>query len=313
MANNIFVIAEHLNGKVEDITYEMLGKAKELAASAGGEAVAVLLGSGAKGLAGDFAAGKVLYVDSPQLAEFNPEAYCKTIASLVNSHAPKAVLVGNTSQGMDIAAGLSIDCGLPLIAYASDLSAGNVTSQLYGGKMNVESAVEGDRFIASVLAGAFPTDAGKGSGAAVEDVPAPDLSGLKIKFKQLHEPEGGDVDITASDVLVSVGRGIQNEENLEIVQEFADKLGAALSCSRPIVDNKWLPKTRQVGKSGLKVKPKVYIAIGISGAPEHIEGMKDAECIIAINTDANAPIFDFAHYGTTEDLFDVVPAMTGKL
>ncbi len=306
--SKIFVIAEHLNGEVEDITYEMLGKAKSL----GGDVIAVLLGSGAKDMASDFAADKVLYVDSPELANFNPEAYCKTIVSLVGSHTPNIVLVGNTSQGMDIAAGLSIDCNMPLIAYASDVSEGSVTSQLYGGKMSVESAVEGD-FIASVLAGSFPVDAGKGSGAAVEEVAAPDLSGLKIKFKQLIEPEGGDVDITATDVLVSVGRGIQNEDNMEVVQVLADKLGAALSCSRPIVDSKWLPKTRQVGKSGLKVKPKVYIAVGISGAPEHIEGMKDADCIIAINTDANAPIFDYADYGTTEDLFDVVPALTEKL
>jgi electron transfer flavoprotein alpha subunit len=313
MSNNIFVIAEHLKGKVEDITYEMLGKAKELASSSGGEVVAVLLGSGASDLSSDFGADKVLYIDSPHLADFNPEAYCKTLAAVIGEHQPKTVLVGNTSQGMDIAAGLSIDCDMPLVAYASDISAGSVTSQLYGGKMNVESQIDGDRFIASVLAGAFPADAGKGSGAAVENVAAPDLSGLKVQFKQLVEPAGGDVDITQHDVLVSVGRGIQNEDNLPVVQALADKLGGALSSSRPIVDSKWLPKTRQVGKSGLKVKPKVYIAVGISGAPEHIEGMKGAECIIAINTDPNAPIFDYAHYGVTEDLFDVVPALTEKL
>lgn len=121
------------------------------------------------------------------------------------------------------------------------------------------------------------------------------------------------MDITTQDILVSVGRGIQNEDNLPMMEELAAKLGAVVSCSRPIVDNKWLGKTRQVGKSGLKVKPKVYLAFGISGAPEHIEGMKDAELIIAINTDSNAPIFDYAHYGTTEDLFDLVPAITGKL
>lgn len=308
MSNNIFVIAEHLNGKVEDITYEMLGKAKEM----DGDVVAVLLGSGAKDLAGDFAADKVIYVDHAELASFSPEAYCKTITALVSADAPKAVLIGNTSQGMDIAAGVSVHCGLPLVAYASDIEDGKITSQLYGGKMSVESDVEGS-YIASILAGSFPADAGKGGGAAIEDAAAPDLSGLKVKFKQLIEPEGGDVDITQHDVLVSVGRGIQNEDNLEIVQALADKLGAALSCSRPIVDSKWLGKTRQVGKSGLKVKPKVYIAVGISGAPEHIEGMKDADCIIAINTDENAPIFDYAHYGTTEDLFDVVPALTDKL
>lgn len=306
--SNIFVIAEHLKGKVEDITFEMLGKAKGL----GGKVTAVLLGSGAKNLADNFGADKVIYVDSPQLADFNPEAYCKTIAALVTSHSPNIVLVANTSQGMDIAAGLSVACNMPLLTYASGIQAGSVTSQLYGGKMNVESSV-GDSFIAAVLPGSFPADAGMGSGAAVEDASAPDLSDLKIKFIKLIEPEGGDVDITTKDVLVSVGRGIQNADNLPVVQELADKLGAALSCSRPIVDSKWLPKTRQVGKSGLKVKPKVYIAIGISGAPEHMEGMKEAECIIAINTDPKAPIFDYAHYGTTLDLFDLVPALTERI
>jgi electron transfer flavoprotein alpha subunit len=309
MTNSIFVIAEHLKGKVDDMTYEMLGKAKEL----GGPVVAVLLGSGAKGLAGDFAADRVLYVDSPALADYNPQAYGKVIAGLVNTHSPKTVLVGYTSQGVDIAAGLSVDCGMPLVAYATSISGDKVTSQLYGGKMNVESYVEGGRFIAAVIPGSFPAAAGKGGGAAVEDVPAPDLDGLKIRFKKLIEPAGGDVDITQSPVLVSVGRGIQSEDNIPVAQALADKLGAALSSSRPIVDAKWLPKTRQVGKSGLKVKPRVYIALGISGAPEHIEGMKDAECIIAINTDPKAPIFSYAHYGVTEDLFDVVPALTGKL
>ncbi|MCB0589237.1 MAG: electron transfer flavoprotein subunit alpha/FixB family protein [Phaeodactylibacter sp.] len=313
MSNNIFVITEHLKGQVDDVSYEMLGKAKELAASYGGQVIAVLLGSGAKSLADDFAADKVLYAGHPQLAEFNPEGYCKTIAGLVNSHEPKAVLVAYSSQGVDIAAALSVECDLPLVAYVSNLNAESITSQLYGGKMSVESKVEGERYIAAVLPGAFPADAGKGGGATVEEVAVPELDGLKVRFKHLIEPEGGDVDITQQKVLVSVGRGIQNEDNLPIVQELADKLGGALSSSRPIVDSKWLPKTRQVGKSGLKVKPKVYIAVGISGAPEHIEGMKDAECIIAINTDPNAPIFDYAHYGVTEDLFDVVPALTEKL
>ena len=126
-------------------------------------------------------------------------------------------------------------------------------------------------------------------------------------------PEGGDVDITQQDILVGVGRGIQSEDNLPMVEELAAKLGGAVASSRPIVDNKWLPKTRQVGKSGLKVKPKAYLMLGISGAPEHIEGMKDADLIIAVNSDETAPIFEVAHYGTTEDLFDIVPALTEKL
>lgn len=314
MSNNVIVIAEHFKGQLDDITFEMLGKAKELAAGYGGQAIVVLMGSGIKDLAGQMgAADKVVYVDSPELAQFNPEAYGKTAAEVVKGLGGRAILTGYTSMGMDIGAGLSIDLDMPLVAYVNQMTGDSATSQLYGGKMNVESETSG-AYIVSVLAGAFPAAAGKQGGApAVEEASAPDLSNLKVKFKKLIEPEGGDVDITAQDILVSVGRGIQNEDNLPMMEELAAKLGAVVSCSRPIVDNKWLGKTRQVGKSGLKVKPKVYLAFGISGAPEHIEGMKDAELIIAINTDSNAPIFDYAHYGTTEDLFDLVPAITGKL
>ena len=315
MAHNIIVIAEHSKGKLDDITFEMLGKGKELAAATGGQLIAVLLGSGAKDLAGQLgAAGKVVYCDHASLAEFNPEAYARTLAAIVPGQAPGMVLVANTSMGMDIAAALSVDLDMPLVAYANAISGSSATSQLYGGKVNVESSWTGLPLVVSVLPGSFPAAAGMGAAApAVEDAAAPDLSNLKVQFKKRIEPEGGDVDITQQEVLVSIGRGIQSDENIPMAQALADKLGGALSSSRPIVDNKWLPKTRQVGKSGLKVKPKVYLALGISGAPEHWEGMKDAECIIAINTDPKAPIFGFAHYGTTADLFDVVPAITGML
>jgi electron transfer flavoprotein alpha subunit len=136
-----------------------------------------------------------------------------------------------------------------------------------------------------------------------------DLSSLKVKFVEAIKPEGGDVDITAQTKLVSVGRGIGGKENIELAEELAEKLGAVLSCSRPVVDAGWLPRTRQVGKSGLKVKPKMYLMLGISGAPEHLEGMKSAELIIAVNTDKKAPIFNVAHYGATADLFEVAEAM----
>ena len=135
----------------------------------------------------------------------------------------------------------------------------------------------------------------------------------KVRFRQLLEPEAGDVDITAQEILVSVGRGIQSADNIPLVQELADAMGGVLAASRPIVDSKWLPKARQVGKSGVTVKPRFYLALGISGAPEHIEGMKDADLIVAINSDPNAPIFDYAHYGVAGDLFDIVPVLTGKL
>jgi electron transfer flavoprotein alpha subunit len=134
-----------------------------------------------------------------------------------------------------------------------------------------------------------------------------------MRFKRLITPEGGDVDITREAVLVSVGRGIQSRDNLAVVEALAEALGAAVSASRPIVDQGWLPKTRQVGKSGMTVKPKLYLAVGISGAPEHLEGMRGAGCVVAVNSDPNAPIFGVAHYGVVADLFDVLPALTEKV
>jgi electron transfer flavoprotein alpha subunit len=184
-----------------------------------------------------------------------------------------------------------------------------VNSQVYGGKMIAEVAPEGDLAIVACVAGAFSADAGRGSTPATS-MPSPiSLEELKVKFVEAIKPAGGDVDITAQDKLVSIGRGIGGKENIELAEELAEKLGAVVSASRPVVDAGWLPRTRQVGKSGLKVKPKLYLMLGISGAPEHLEGMKSAELIIAVNTDNKAPIFNVAHYGSTMDLFEVAEAM----
>jgi len=316
MSNQILVVVEHLKGNIEDITFEMLGKGKEIAGATGSELTALLLGSGVDSMTGQLGiADKVIYIDDANLTEYNPQAYCKAVASVVATNQPKMVLVGNTSMGMDIAGGVSVDQNMTFIAYASGISnnGSTVTSSLYGGKMNVDSSASGDSCIVSVIAGSFPADAGRAEGSPEVETATADLSGLTVQFKQLIEPEGGDVDITQQEVLISVGRGIQSDENLPMAEELAAKLGGAISCSRPIVDSKWLSKTRQVGKSGLKVQPKLYLALGISGAPEHIEGMKDADLIIAVNTDPKAPIFDYAHYGIVQDLFDFIPALSSKL
>jgi electron transfer flavoprotein alpha subunit len=189
------------------------------------------------------------------------------------------------------------------------------TAQILGGKVLAEVEMGGERGIATVVGGTFPAAEGQGDGSpeVVDVAPPAGLDSLRMSLRQVVEPQGGDVDITAADMLVSVGRGIDGEDNLEVVQELADALGVPLSASRPVVDAGWLPKSRQVGKSGLKVKPKAYLMFGISGAPEHLEGMRNAELIIACNTDAGAPIFDVAHYGATVDLFDLVPALVEKV
>jgi electron transfer flavoprotein alpha subunit len=319
MTNDILILAEHLNGKLSDITLEMTGQAKQIAAALGGQASAVLLGSGAQSLAQAIGADAVLVIDDPALAEFNPEAYSRVLAALIKERSPRLVMIGSTSMGMDLAAGLSVAAGLPLIAYVNGLSAEDgtlvATSQIYGGKIQAEAVPDGEACLVACVAGAFPADAGRAASAASVEVMASPvaLNDLRVKFVKLIEPQGGDVDITQQPILVSIGRGIGGQENIELAQELAEALGTAVSSSRPVTDAGWLPKTRQVGKSGLTVKPKVYLALGISGAPEHLEGMRGAETIIVVNTDPKAPIFDVAHYGATCDMLDLMPVLTEKI
>jgi len=318
MSNDVLVVVEHRDGTILDTTFELLGRARTLARAAGGEAVAVILGSGVDALAGSLgAAGRVVIVDDPGLAAFTPSAYEAALVAIVRDRAPVLVLVANSGPGMDVAAGISAALDLPLAAYASnvDIDGGAplVTCQIYAGKIDARVRFRDGRGIATVVAGAFPAEAGTGGGSpTVEHAPAPAADG-RIRFKGLHRPEAGDVDITREAILVSVGRGIGDQDNIELVQALATALGGAVSSSRPIADAGWLPRTRQVGKSGLKVKPKVYLALGISGAPEHLEGMRGAELIIAVNSDARAPIFSVAHYGAVADILDVVPALTKRL
>ncbi|HUG33614.1 MAG TPA: electron transfer flavoprotein subunit alpha/FixB family protein [Anaerolineales bacterium] len=311
MSNDVFVITEHMDGKFSDVSFEMVGKAKELASAWGGQAVAVVVGGGVS--SNGFASNSTIQVDDAALAQFNPEAYGKVIEALVKEKSPRLVMFGWTAAGMDLAAWLSARLDKPCVAYVRDLCIENnaliVNSQVYGGKMIAEVAPEGDMAIVAVLAGSFPAEAGQGSTTATAIAPPVPLDGLKVKFVEAIKPAGGDVDITAQAKLVSVGRGIGGKENMELAEELAKALGATVSASRPVVDAGWLPRTRQVGKSGLKVKPKLYLMLGISGAPEHLEGMKSAELIIAVNTDKKAPIFNVAHYGATADLFEVAEAM----
>ncbi len=321
MSNDVFVFAEHLKGKFGDITFEMLGKGREIVDALGGKLYAVLIGSQVGELAAQLGkADVVLAMMDPRLAEFNPTSYKHALGELARERTPRLVMIGNTSMGMDLAAGVSALLNMPLIAYCNDLRLEDgrivATAQIYGGKLLADAAATGDHVIVSVLAGSFPADAGRADKAAPVEEVKPPLAingGAGVQFKQLIEPEAADVDITKQDILVSVGRGIQSADNLELVEELANALGGAVSASRPVVDNGWLPKARQVGKSGSTVKPKLYFAVGISGAPEHLEGMRDAPLIIAINSDPQAPIFDVANYGIAADLFDVVPALTEKI
>lgn len=318
MSRDVIVLVEHRDGAVSEGTFELLGRARGLAAESGGAAVALLLGDATDRLVDELgAADRVIVVEDGALADFTPSAYQAVVVPIVRQRDPLLFLAPNTAVGMDVAAGLSAASGLPLAAYATavDLVDGTprVTCQLYAGKIDVRVRFRGDRGIATVVAGAFPAAAGQVAGRpAVERLAAPELD-PRVRFLGLHRPEAGDVDITRESILVSVGRGVGERDNIELVEALASALGGAVSSSRPIADAGWLPRTRQVGKSGLRVKPRLYLALGISGAPEHLEGMRDAELIIAVNTDPRAPIFGVAHYGASADLLEVVPALTRRL
>ncbi len=318
--HDVFVIAEHLEGKLSEVTFEMLGKARAIAPALGGRVVAVLPGQDVTALAEQLgAADQVLYIEDAALRNFVPELAEQALKTLLQGEKPALTMIANTSMGMDLAAALSASLDWPLIAYCSNVRVEDgkitATSQIYGGKIAVETASDSDHTLVSIIAGTFPAAEGQADRpASIQTVPSGVALGTsRVRFKGLTVPEAEAVDITREPLIVSVGRGIGNKDNIELVEELAESLGAALAASRPIIDSGWLPKQRQVGKSGLTVKPKLYLAVGISGAPEHLQGMKDAELIIAINSDAGAPIFEVADYGIVGDLFDIVPALAERL
>lgn len=309
------IVAEHLNGELSETTFELLAHAKGLSGQLGGKTVAVLLG-GNPAMADQLgAADSLITVDCG--ADYNPEAYAASLKGVVDAKKPQVLMLGYTSMGMDLANNLSAVNGMAQGASCLSVKGdgGNIsaTSQLYGGKMNVTSNLGAGPAVVTMLAGSIQADGGKKQGAPSSEVVAASQGAGKVRFKKLILPEKGDVDITTQDVLVAIGRGIGKKEDIEVAEELAKALGAAVAASRPIIDAGWLPKSRQVGKSGLKVKPKVYLALGISGAPEHLEGMKNSSTIIAVNTDKNAPIFDVAHYGLVGDLFDICEELTDSL
>jgi electron transfer flavoprotein alpha subunit len=318
VSGNVMVLAEHTGMQVSEGTYELIGKAHELASALGGLTEVALLGPAE--LAGQLGgADVVVSVDHPALAEYLPEAYERALLEVLAQRSPRLLLISNGTVGLDLAAALSVRWDAPLAAYVSALEIDDgvvtATAQILGGKVLAELELPGERAIATVLGGALSGGTGRGAlGAQVVPITPPaGLDALRMSLRQVVEADGGDLDISSAEMLVSVGRGIESQENMEIVAELADALGVPLSASRPVVDAGWLPKTRQVGQSGLKVKPRVYLALGISGAPEHLEGMRNAELIVACNTDPGAPIFGVAHYGTTVDLFDLVPELVGKV
>ncbi|QKG92141.1 electron transfer flavoprotein subunit alpha/FixB family protein [Halorubrum salinarum] len=308
---SVLVAAEHRRGALRDVTYEAITAGRELADARGADLHVAVIGGDVDGFAEELdreGVDAIHAVDDGE--EFDHNAYQAAVSTLADRLDAGAVVLPNSVNGLDYAPALAEDLGAPVVtdAVGIDYDDGlTVTREMYGSKVETTVDVAGDRFVITVRGGEWAP--AEGVGDATVETAEVDIPESGARVTGFEEVGGGDVDIADADVLVSVGRGIEEEENLELVEELADALGATLSASRPIVDNGWLPKNRQVGQSGKVVTPDVYIAVGISGAVQHVAGMKGSDTIVAINTDPNAPIFDIADYGIVGDLFDVVPEL----
>jgi electron transfer flavoprotein alpha subunit len=316
MSGNIWVIAEQWRGQLSEITFELLALGRELADGVGTSLQAVLLGHEVRPLAEQLgAADEVLYVDHPALADPSPEACTQALAMLVRQEQPASLLVPATNVAWEILGSLPAQLEAPFANQCRDVRVvdGRLEARclVAGGKMEASVAAAAAPVILGIMPGARRADDGRVDRTPPVEEATPALpETFRVRFRRYIEPEAGDIDVTQQAALVSVGRGIQMQDNVALAEELAEALGGAVCASRPVVDQGWLPLSRQIGKSGAIVKPKVYVAAGISGAPEHVEGMKDAELIVAINMDPQAPIFDVAHYGVVGDALDVLPALT---
>jgi len=317
MSGNILVFAEHFRGALTEATFEALATGRELAGKLGRSLEAALLGSGCRDLAQQLGvAAKVHYVEHPALGDVTPDLYAEALSQLVRICTPRAVLVPLSNLTMGVGTLLAARLRAPGVNFctAMDIQDGEirVKAVLYGGKLEATVVPRGEPLVAGLWPGSRNPEEGKSTTppSLIEDFRPQLPEKPQIRLKRYIEPEAGDIDIREQPVLVAVGRGIQSEENIALAEELAAALGGAVCGSRPVIDQGWLPLSRQVGKSGATVKPKMYLAVGISGAPEHLEGMRNAPLIVAVNTDPQAPIFRVAHYGIVGDALDVLPALT---
>ncbi len=287
----------------------LLAWARPLADVTGGALVA-LLAAGSPAAADALAAADlVVEVAHPALSPYLPEAHQAVLAAAIAERSPELVVLENTTAGYDLGAACAAATGLPFVGYcvqaAAEAAELQVVSSIYGGQLLATVRTRLPAVLAVNSAALPGGPAPDGRGERTEQPPPASLDNLRSRFIEPVAVEDEGVDLTKADRIVCVGRGIGGAENIAIAEELAEAIGAELGASRPVIDSGWLPKARQIGKSGATVRPKVYLSLGVSGAPEHVEGMQGAELIIAVNTDPAAAIFNVAHYGVVADLFDV--------
>jgi electron transfer flavoprotein alpha subunit len=307
--SSVLIVAEIQKGAIREASYELVTFAKKL----GGDVASVVIGSGIAGEAEALSkrgGGKVYVADDPALANYNVDGWAKAVRAAVDASGASTVLFSNTPSGWDVAPRIAAALDAAFVSDAFDAKEGPVfVRRVFNGKLDAEIAPAGGKVVATVQPGAV--SASDATGAGSTEKLSVDLSGLRAKFVETKVATAKGVDLTKAEIIVSGGRGVGAPEKFpEVIQPLANALGGAMGASRPVVDAGWLPHEYQVGSSGQIVTPKLYIACGISGAIQHLVGMKGANYIIAINKDADAPIFEVAQLGVVGDLFEIVPKLT---
>jgi electron transfer flavoprotein alpha subunit len=313
----ILVIAEQREGKLNRASWEAVAAAQQ----AGGPVTIAVPGAGVDALATELAAAEaegVLAVESEALGDYTSDGYVMALAALIEQEKPERVFFAHTYQTRDFAPALAARLGRSLITDVTAIKdGGTYVRPIFQGKLNADVTAEGPApHLVTIQIGAYRADAVK-KGASAAAVRTADVAVDASKIRQKPEAPFKEakqaVDLSQAERIVAVGRGIKGQEHLKMVEELAQALGAEIAASRPICDSGWLPMDRQIGSSGQTVAPKLYIALGISGAIQHLVGMKGSRTIVAINKDAEAPIFEIADFGIAADLFEVVPAMIAEL
>jgi electron transfer flavoprotein alpha subunit len=314
----ILVVAEIQKGAIREASYELVAAGRALAEAGGHEVNGLVIGSGVGDLASEFAskgAGKTLVVDDAAAANYNVDIWSTAIKTAAEATGADLVLISNTPSGWDVAPRIAaaLDCAFVSDCFKAssvDASGGKFVRRVFNGKLDAEVSTTG-KTVATMQPGA--TTAYEGSSDGATEALSIDSS-ARAKFVEIKIADSTGVDLTKADIIVSGGRGLGAADKFpEVIQPLADALGGAMGASRPVVDAGWLDHPYQVGSSGQVVTPKLYIAAGISGAIQHLVGMKGSNFIIAINKDADAPIFEVADVGVVADLFDIVPALTAAI
>jgi electron transfer flavoprotein alpha subunit len=324
MACRVLVVAEHEGGAVRDLTWELLGLAHAVAGAAGWEASgikALLIGAGLEAAAGAVAArgaAEVLRVEEPALKDYSGDGWTRVLEAVARDETPDLILAGHTPTGWDAAPAAAAGLGVPIATECSGIAVEGgrllFSRKAFNGKfLQVLDLGDAHPKMATVQRGAAPAFQGKTAGA-VRAVASPVKdSDLRARFVEVKQAESGGVDLTQAPIIVAGGRGVGAAEKFEVIKSLAAALGGQVGASRPVTDMGWLPHEHQVGSSGVTVSPKLYVACGISGAIQHIVGMRGSGYIVAINKDPEAPIFGVADVGVVGDLFEIVPALTAAV